>query len=112
MWHIDEQRLLQSFKVTSAAMSVGNQSAAPKARPSGKGLGPRTYGFASEVYAAVRCGKLAQPFSVEAAKHACPGYTEGAYRNFFKRHCVGNPSGMAALFVRRAWNRFEIIETN
>jgi hypothetical protein len=93
-------------------MSDETQSAAWKARPSGKGLGLRTYAFASEIYAAVRSGKLALPFSVEAAKRACPGYTEGTYRNFFNRHRVGNPSGMAALFVRRAWNRFEIIDSN
>jgi hypothetical protein len=102
----------KAVKVAGVSMSEQTQAAAWKARPSGKGLGPRTYGFASEIYAAVRSERLAQPFSIEAAKRACPGYTEGTYRNFFKRHCVGNPSGMAALFVRRAGNRFEIIDTN
>ena len=93
-------------------MSEGTQSVLRKARPSGKGLGPRTHGFASEIYAAVRSSRLAQPFSVEVAKRACPGYAEGTYRNFFKRHSVGNPGGMAELFVRRAGNRFEIIDSN
>jgi hypothetical protein len=68
--------------------------------------------FASEVYQAVRSGKLAQPFSAEAVKLACPGWAEGTYRNFFNKHRVGNPTGMTELFVRRASNRFEIIDSN
>ncbi len=93
-------------------MSEESQSAARKARPSGKGLGLRTYAFASEVHAAVRSGKLAQPFSAETVKRACPGYAEGTYRNFFNRHRVGNPSGMAELFIRCASHRFEIIDSS
>ena len=92
-------------------MSAGPRSAPRRARP-GKGLGPRTHGFAAEVYAAVRSGALSQPFSAESVKRACPGYTDGAYRNFFNRHRAGNLAGMAELFVRRAWNRFEIIDFN
>ena len=92
---------------------MGNQteSAGRIARPVFRGLTRRTSAFASEVYAAVRSGRLAQPFSAETVKRACPGYTEGTYRNFFNRHRTGNPGGMAELFIRRAWNRFEIIET-
>jgi hypothetical protein len=67
--------------------------------------------FASEVYEAVRSGKLAQPFSAEAVKRACPGWAEGTYRNFFNKHRVGNPTGITELFVRRASNRFEIINS-
>ena len=67
--------------------------------------------FASEVYEAVRSGKLAQPFSAEAVKRACPGWAEGTYRSFFNKHRVGNPTGMTELFVRRASNRFEIINS-
>jgi hypothetical protein len=103
---------LNAVKFMGVAMSEGTPNAGPKVRPATKGLGHRTNAFAAEVYAAVRSGKLAQPFSIEAAKRACPGYAEGVYRNFFKRHCAGNPSGMAELFVRRAANRFEIIDAN
>jgi hypothetical protein len=46
-----------------------------------KGLGRRTNAFAAEVYAPVRSGKLAQPFSTETVKHACPGRSEETYRN-------------------------------
>lgn len=67
--------------------------------------------FAAEVYAAVRCGTLAQPFSAESVKRACPGWAERTYRNFFNKHRVGNPSGTTELFVRRASNQFEIIES-
>jgi hypothetical protein len=68
--------------------------------------------FAVEVYAAVRSGKLAQPFSAATVKRACPGWAEGTYRNFFNKHRVGNAYGMPELFVRRASNRFEIIDSN
>jgi hypothetical protein len=68
--------------------------------------------FAAEVYAAVRSGKLAQPFSAKSVKLACPGWAEGTYRNFFNKHRVGNPSGTTELFVRRSSNRFEIIDSN
>jgi hypothetical protein len=92
-------------------MGEETESVGRKVRPSSKGLGPGTRAFASEVYAAVRSGSLAQPFSAETVKRACPGYMDATYRNFFKRHRVGNPSGMAEMFVRRSWNRFEIIDS-
>ena len=88
------------------------ESAGQEAGPVFRGLSRRTSAFASEVYAAVRSGKLSQPFCAETVKRACPGYTEGTYRNFFNRHRGGNPGGTAELFVRRAVNRFEIIDSN
>ena len=93
------------------ALGEETEHASQKVRPSSKGLGPGTKAFASEVYAAVRSGNLAQPFSAETVKRACPGRSEATYRNFFNRHRVGNPGGMAEMFVRRAWNRFEIINS-
>ena len=92
-------------------MGEETERAGQKARPALKGLSHKTKAFASEVYAAVRSGELAQPFSREAAKRACPGRSESTYRNFFNKYRVGNPGGMAELFVRRAWNRFEIIDS-
>jgi hypothetical protein len=94
------------------AMGEETDGAGQKAWPASKGLGRRTNAFAAEVYAAVRSGRLAQPFSAETVKRVCPGWSEGTYRNFFNRHRVGNPRGMAELFVRRACNRFEIIDSN
>jgi hypothetical protein len=68
--------------------------------------------FATEVYASVRAGKLAEPFSSEAAKGACPGWADATYRNFFSKHRVGNPSGTTELFVQVAPNQFKIINSN
>jgi hypothetical protein len=115
--HIDERSPRAALRTVPletmrVAMDEETESAGKKARPALKGLTGRTNSFASEVYAAVRSGKLAQPFSAETVRIACPGYTEGTYRNFFKRHRVGNPSGMAELFLRRAWNRFETIDSD
>jgi hypothetical protein len=55
--------------------------------------------FATEIYAAVHSGKLKQPFSAETAKRACPGWADRTYKNFFSKHCVGNPSRTTELFV-------------
>jgi hypothetical protein len=104
--------LSSAVKIMRIAMGEETESAGERARPVSKGLGRRTNAFAAEVYAAVRSGKLAQPFSAEAVKRACPGRSAGTYRNFFNKHRVGNPGGMAELFVRRALNRFEIVDSN
>jgi len=98
-------------KTMCVALDKETESAGQKARPAHKGLGRRANAFASEVCEAVRSGQLVQPFSAETVKLACPGYADGTYRNFFNRHRVGNPGGMAELFVRRAWNRFEITDS-
>ena len=93
-------------------MGEETKRAGEKVRPASKGLDQGAKTFASEVYAAVSSGKLAQPFSAETVKSACPGRSEATYRNFFKRHRVGNPGGMAELFVHRGSNHFEIIDSN
>ena len=98
-------------KTMCVALDKETESAGQNARPVFRGLGRRTSAFASEVYVAVRSGRLRQPFSTETVKRACPGWSDGTYRNFFNRHRVGNPGGMAELFVRRAWNRFEITDS-
>ena len=101
-----------AVKITQAAMGEKDRRAGQKARPASKGLGHGAKAFASEVYAAVRSGKLVQPFSAETVKRACPGRSEATYRNFFKRHRVGNAVRMAELFVHRGSNHFEIIDSN
>jgi hypothetical protein len=55
--------------------------------------------FASEVYAAVKSGRLSQPFNAAAAKKACPGWADRTYHNFFGKHAVGN-GHTTELFVR------------
>lgn len=64
--------------------------------------------FAAQVYAAVHAGRLAQPFTGEMVKRACPGWAERTYSNFFNKHRVGNPSGTTELFVRVAPGQFTI----
>ncbi len=55
--------------------------------------------FASEIYAAVRSGKLTQPFNAAMAKKACLGWANRTYHTFFGKHAVGNGS-QTELFVR------------
>jgi hypothetical protein len=57
----------------------------------------------------VRSGKLSQPFSVDQAKVACPGWGVRTYQDFFSKHRVGNPEGQTELFVRTERGRFRII---
>ena len=56
--------------------------------------------FATEICAAVQAGKLAEPFNAAMAKKACPGWADGTYNNFFRKHAVGNGRNQTELFVR------------
>jgi hypothetical protein len=64
--------------------------------------------FASEIYAAVKAGRLKQPFTAETAKRACPGWADRTYSNFFSKHRVGNPSGATELFISVAPGQFRL----
>jgi hypothetical protein len=55
--------------------------------------------FASEIYAAVRSGKLTEPFNAAMVKQACPGWAERTYHTFLAKHAVGNGQ-TTELFVR------------
>jgi hypothetical protein len=68
--------------------------------------------FANQIYAAVRAGRLAEPFTAEMAKRACPGWADRTYRNFFNKHRVGNPSGTTELFVRVAPGQFRLANSS
>ncbi len=68
--------------------------------------------FASEIYAAVHSGKLAEPFTAGTAKSACPGWSDRTYHNFFNKHRVGNPTGTTQLFVRIARGKFTLVGSN
>jgi hypothetical protein len=46
--------------------------------------------FASQIYAAVQSGRLAEPFNAEMVKLACPGWAEKTYHVFLGKHAVGN----------------------
>lgn len=63
--------------------------------------------FAAEIYAAVRSGRLQEPFSAKMVKAACPGWADRTYGVFLPKHAVGNGS-TTELFVRVAPGRFRI----
>ncbi len=46
--------------------------------------------FASQVCAAVKSGKLLQPFNAATVKKACPGWADRTYHTFLGKHAVGN----------------------
>jgi hypothetical protein len=68
--------------------------------------------FAAQIYAAVKSGKLAQPFSSEMVKRTCPGWAERTYSVFLNKHRVGNPGGETELFVRVAPGLFKLRNSN
>jgi hypothetical protein len=55
--------------------------------------------LAAEIYAAVKSGKLKQPFNAAMLEEACPGRAAKTYSVFMGRHAVGNGKA-AELFVR------------
>jgi hypothetical protein len=68
--------------------------------------------FASQIYNAVRTGRLAEPFSSETVKRACPGWAGNTYKVFLNKHRVGNPGRETELFVRVAPGRFKLVNSN
>ena len=54
--------------------------------------------FASQIYAAVRLGRLREPFGPNDVRRACPGWAERTYRNFLSKHRIGNPTKATELF--------------
>jgi hypothetical protein len=66
--------------------------------------------FASEIYSAVRSGKLKQPFNAEMVKAACPGWADRTYHTFLGKHAVGN-GNTTELFVRVAVGSYRLKNT-
>jgi hypothetical protein len=58
--------------------------------------------FASQIYAAVRSGRLREPFTPDMVRSACPGWSDHTYGVFLPKHAEGNPGSNAVLFVRVA----------
>jgi hypothetical protein len=56
--------------------------------------------FGTEIYDAVKLGKLDEPFNAAMVKTACPGWAERTYHTFLSKHAVGNSGGNTRLFVR------------
>lgn len=64
--------------------------------------------FASEIYAAVRARRLAEPFGAEDVESACPGWSERTYRVFLSKHAGGNPGKNTELFERVRLGRYRL----
>jgi hypothetical protein len=67
--------------------------------------------FASEIYAAVKSGKLKQPFDAAMLKQACPGWAARTYSVFTAKHAVGNGK-TTELFVRVGRGLYRTSEPN
>ena len=55
--------------------------------------------FATQVYDAVKAGKLAEPFDATMVRRACPGWSEKSYGVLLSKHAVGNGAN-TELFTR------------
>jgi hypothetical protein len=55
--------------------------------------------FATQIYRAVKAGKLVEPFNAAMVRHACPGWAKKTYNVFLSKHAVGN-GATTELFVR------------
>jgi len=67
--------------------------------------------FGSQIYAAVRAGRLAEPFNAAMVKRACPGWANGTYHTFLGKHAVGN-GNTTELFVRVGRGLYKRIVSN
>jgi len=56
--------------------------------------------FGTQIYAAVRSGKLKEPFNAAMVKKVCPGWSDRTYHTFLSKHAVGNADDNTPLFVR------------
>ena len=63
--------------------------------------------FGSEIYAAVRSGRLQQPFNAAMVKLACPGWAERTYHTFLGKHAKGNGK-TSKLFARVVRGFYEL----
>jgi hypothetical protein len=63
--------------------------------------------FGSEIYAAVRSGNLAQPFTAAMVKRACPGWADRTYHTFLSKHAEGN-GYTTQLFIRVARGSYRL----
>jgi hypothetical protein len=67
--------------------------------------------FASRIYAAVRCGKLKEPFNAAMVKRTCPGWADRTYSVFLSKHAVGNGT-TTELFIRVAPGLYRLKNSN
>lgn len=63
--------------------------------------------FASQIYDAVRSGRLKEPFNADMVRSACPGWADKTYNVFLSKHAVGNGT-TTELFVRVALGSYRL----
>ena len=61
------------------------------------------------IVAAVRNGRLREPFSNSDFRSACPRFGEGTYNAFLHKHAVANPGGASELFERVSKGNFRCV---
>jgi hypothetical protein len=61
------------------------------------------------IYAAVRSGRLAEPFTAADVREACPGRPSSSYAVLLAKHRVGNPGSHPELFQRVAIGRYRTL---
>jgi hypothetical protein len=65
--------------------------------------------FASQIYAAVKSGRLREPFGPDQVARACPGWATKTYTVFLSKHRVGNPGRNTELFERVDAGRYRTL---
>ena len=65
--------------------------------------------FASQIYLAVRDGRLEEPFGPDDVRRVCPGWARMTYKVFLAKHRVGNPGKTSELFERIAAGRYRTL---
>lgn len=61
------------------------------------------------IIAAVRDGRLQEPFGRAEFVAACPTFGEGTYKAFLDKHRIQNPGNQSELFERVGAGRFRCI---
>ena len=64
--------------------------------------------FATQIYAAVRAGRLKEPFGPGEVQRACPGWASRTYTVFLPKHAMGNGK-TTELFERVAPGRYRLL---
>lgn len=61
------------------------------------------------IVAAVRSGKLREPFTRSDFERACPRFGRGTYQAFLSKHARDNPGGASELFERVSTGRYQCL---
>ena len=61
------------------------------------------------IVAAIKAGRIKEPFSKGDFRNACPEFGEGTYDAFLGKHARGNPGNNSELFIRVSPGKFKCI---